>query len=139
MSNHPDSSKRKAVKRKSVKTKKSKAGRQDAGPSSWEVPKAKTGKEGKPNGGQEDGEPQSEEEKRRLWRKNTERKMKKAPRTTVRKELPKVLVALLDEAQGGSCQHAKLLFEFANAGALPDAKEQEKSQSLTELLLEKLE
>jgi hypothetical protein len=136
MSN-PDGSKgRKRVGRRSLTNKKGTAGRREAGPSSLPAPKSK-----------ERGEPKSDEAERRRrkeeehenWKKNTERKMKKAPRSTVRKELPKVLVSLLDEAQKGSCQHAKLLFEFADASGLPDVKEQQKSQTLTELLLEKLE
>jgi len=77
-------------------------------------------------------------EQRENWREKTKRKMKKSPRTTVRTELPEVLVAVLEEAHEGSCQHAKFLFEFAGADTLPDAKEEKKSSSLTELLLEEL-
>ena len=75
---------------------------------------------------------------RAKWREDTKRMMKKSPRTTVRKELPEVLVAVLEEAHEGSCQHAKFLFEFAGADTLPDAKEVKKNQTLTELLLENL-
>ena len=56
----------------------------------------------------------------------------------MRTELPEVLVAVLEEAHEGSCQHAKFLFEFAGAESLPDAKEYKVNQSLTELLLESL-
>lgn len=69
----------------------------------------------------------------------TEKKLAKSPRTTVREKLPKVLVAVMRKANQGSCPHAKLLLDFADADNLPDAKEQKSSESLTELLLSELQ
>jgi hypothetical protein len=111
-------------------------GRQEAGPSAL----GGTGK-GKPNpkcGGDCAVGPNLTKEQKAAWRKKTKRKMKKAPRTTVREELPEVLVSLVEVARGGSCPHAKILMEFADAENIPDAKEQKKSQTLAELLLERL-
>ncbi len=68
----------------------------------------------------------------------TRRKAKDSPKSAVREQLPNLLVALLHEAKTGNCQHAKLLLDFADAENLPDASEQEKSQSLAELLLAKI-
>lgn len=92
----------------------------------------------KPDNDLAEQEEKAEKEKHERWRKRTKGKMKKSPRSTVREELPDVLVALLEQAEMGNCQPAKLLFEFADVETLPDEKEKEKSQSLTELLLSKI-
>ncbi len=77
---------------------------------------------------------QEQREERKL-----DRGLKKSPKSTVRKEMPKVLKALLKEAKAGNCPHAKLLFEFADMESVPDEAERARSQSLTELLLSKIE
>ncbi len=69
----------------------------------------------------------------------TKRKMKKSLRSTLREQLPDVLMAVLEEAKKGNCQHAKVLLEFVDAENLPDANDQQRSESLTELLLRKLD
>jgi hypothetical protein len=83
--------------------------------------------------------PKTEAEKKEAWRKKTKRKMKKAPRTTVREELPDVLVSLVEVAREGSCPHAKILMEFADAENIPDAKEKQRSQTLAEMLIERID
>jgi hypothetical protein len=78
------------------------------------------------------------EDEHEAWRLNTKRKMKKDTKATVRKELPEVLVSVLEEAHDGSCQHAKFLLEFAGPDTLPDTKEEKKNRSLVALLAERL-
>jgi len=75
---------------------------------------------------------------REAWRKNTKRKMKADTKATVRKELPEVLVSVLEEAHEGSCQHAKFLLEFAGPETLPDTKEENKNRSLAQMLVDRL-
>jgi hypothetical protein len=77
-------------------------------------------------------------EERVAWRVNTKRKMKADTKATVRKELPEVLVSVLEEAHEGSCQHAKFLLEFAGPETLPDAKEEKKNRSLAQMLVDRL-
>lgn len=54
---------------------------------------------------------------------------------------PDIVEALVEQAKGGSCPHAKLVFELmepaAKRGAAPD--EAEEPQSLVEYLLEQLQ
>jgi len=78
------------------------------------------------------------EAEREAWRKNTKRKMKADTKATVRKELPEVLVSVLEEAHEGSCQHAKFLMEFAGPETLPDTKEENKNRSLAQMLVDRL-
>jgi hypothetical protein len=78
------------------------------------------------------------EEQREAWRAKTKRKMKADTKATVRKELPEVLVSVLEEAHEGSCQHAKFLLEFAGPETLPDTKEEKKDRSLAQMLVDRL-
>ena len=78
------------------------------------------------------------EEEQVAWREKTKRKMKADTKATVRKELPEVLVSVLEEAHEGSCQHAKFLLEFAGAETLPDTKEEKKNRSLAQMLVDRL-
>ena len=64
--------------------------------------------------------------------------MKADTKATVRKELPEVLVSVLEEAHEGSCQHAKFLMEFAGPETLPDTKEENKNRSLAQMLVDRL-
>ncbi len=64
---------------------------------------------------------------------------KKSPKTAIRKEVPELLVATLEKAEKGSCQHTKLLLDIADIENMPDEAERKKAQSLAELLLEKIE
>jgi hypothetical protein len=77
-------------------------------------------------------------EERVAWRVNTKRKMKADTKATVRKELPEVLVSVLEEAHEGSCQHAKFLLEFAGPETLPDTKEEKRNRSLAQMLVDRL-
>ena len=95
-----------------------------------------TGEEGKP--ARRFGKRKLTEEQQLDWRTKTKRKMKRSPRTTLRDELPEVLVSVLEEAHEGSCQHAKFLLEYAGNDSLPDAKEVKKNKSLVELLVERI-
>src|SRR3954452_12781490 len=61
------------------------------------------------------GKRQFTKEPQEKWRKRTKTRMKKSPRSTLRNELPEVLVAVLEEAHEGSCQHAKFLLDYAGA------------------------
>lgn len=72
------------------------------------------------------------------WREKTAKKMKSSAKVTLKKELPEVLVSVLEEAHDGSCQHAKFLLEVAGPEVLHDKKQAAKNQSLVQMLLDRI-
>ena len=71
------------------------------------------------------------------------RKPKRAPAAfdpaqAVERALPGIVKALIKQAEEGSHQHAKFLFEFAGVGSLPQAAAPEQ-ESLAALLFRELQ
>jgi hypothetical protein len=63
-------------------------------------------------------------------------------RQTIVEHLPAITQALIDEAEGGSCPHAKFLFDVVNAiptKAKVDDDDDIPGPSLAEILLERLQ
>jgi hypothetical protein len=126
--------------KRNSKSKSNERGRQKkAGPDSLEKKHSKRTNPGTRSRQEKPTERNSRSEEQAKEDAKTEKQLKKSPRTTVRERLPKVLVAMMKKANTGSCPHAKLLLDFADAENLPDAKEQQESNTLAELLLKELE